>query len=459
MLKHIVLILFLVIQPMFAWAESNVDSPTNAEQNTARPSQLIMSAVDAVQIARKLIDVGDYEHASQILTKMPQTTDTPVEIERWYLIAQIFQRQGDYDNAIKIYRQLLDEQPDLSKIRYELALCYMAKEQWYRADYHLRLAMAGNNIPDAVKQQMMYYRYVARQNKRWNIWLNFGAAPDNNVNQASGGKDCVLYNGWILCNPLPEPDKAIGYNFSLGGNYEFILSDHWRLKNEANIYTNIYDKHKYDDLYLSFATGPRYIWNRGDIWLAGIALRRWYGWERYNWSSGAKLDTHYDWTRKLSTGLSLRFLNNIYDYYGDYMDGQSYGVAPYTTYSIDSTKYMVLRGGVDRDVAKNKAYTNWRYSTGIGFGAEIPWGFNIYFEPSFSWLKYDGARYVAENLVYQPIIERDFMQHYMFSISNNKFDFHGFVPTLTISYSKRNSNIHSREYDKWATEFTMRQRF
>ena len=106
MIKRIVLILLLLIQPMFAWAESNVDSPTNVEQNTSRPSQLIMSAVDAVQIARKLIDMGDYEHASQILTKMPQTTDTPVEIERWYLIAQIFQRQGDYDNAIKILEEL-----------------------------------------------------------------------------------------------------------------------------------------------------------------------------------------------------------------------------------------------------------------------------------------------------------------------------------------------------------------
>jgi len=134
-------------------------------------------------------------------------------------------------------------------------------------------------------------------------------------------------------------------------------------------------------------------------------------------------------------------------------------VAPYTTYSIDSTKYLVLRGGVDRDTAKNKAYTNWKYSTCIGFGAEIPWGFSVYLEPAFIWLNYDGPRYVAENLVYQPIIERDFMQHYTFSISNNKFDFNGFVPTLTVSYSKRNSNIHSREYDKWTTEFTMRQRF
>jgi len=443
-----------MIQPMFAWAESNVQ-----QLNAPQSKQLLMTALDAVQIAKKLIDSGDYEHAGQILTMMPQTDDVSIETERWYLIAQIFQRDGDYDNAIRIYKQLLDERPDLDKVRYELALCYMAKEQWYRADYHLRLAMAGKDIPDIIKQQMMYYRYIARQNKRWNVWLNFGAAPDNNVNQASGGKDCVLHDGWVYCNPLPEPERAVGYNLTLGGNYEFVLSDNWRLKNEANIYSNIYDKHKFDDLYLSFASGPRYIWERGDVWVAGLATRRWYGWERYNWSVGAKIDTHYDWTRKLSTGLSLRILDNNYDDSGVFMNGQTYDAMPYMVYSVDSTKYFILRTGIDRDTAKNHAYANWRYNVGLGFGAEIPWGFSIYLEPSFSWTNYDEARYVAKDLVYQPIIEHDFTQHYTVSISNNKIDYWGFVPTFTVAYTNRDSNIHSREFDKWSIEFTMRQRF
>ena len=45
------------------------------------------------------------------------------------------------------------------------------------------------------------------------------------------------------------------------------------------------------------------------------------------------------------------------------------------------------------------------------------------------------------------------------SVSNNKFDIWGFVPTMTVSYTKKDSNIHAREYEKWTAEFTMRQRF
>ena len=63
---------------------------------------------------------------------------------------------------------------------------------------------------------------------------------------------------------------------------------------------NTYNNHNYDDLYLSISTGPRYIWSRGDVWLAAIGARRWYGLEKYNWSYGTRLDVNYDFSRKVS---------------------------------------------------------------------------------------------------------------------------------------------------------------
>lgn len=454
--------MFVLCPGIKSWAVDDNDINI-ATEKSGDETTLTMTALDAVKLAGRLVDTGDYEHANQILIMMPETNNLPVEIERWYLIAQIAQRSGDYDTAIKIYRKILDDQPDLVKIRYELALCYMAKKQWYRADYHLRLAMAGADIPPNVKQAMMYYRWVARQNKNWNVWFNFGAAPDNNVNQASGERLCGLWNGWFSgCSNSTKPEEAIGYNVVLGGNYEFKLSENWRWKNEANVYSNMYDKKEYDDLYLSASTGPRYVWERGDVWLAGIAARRWYGREEYNWSAGLKLDTNYDFTRKLSAGLSLRVLDNKYDKY-DYMDGQTYSSNARVSYSLDATKYIILHGGVDRDTAKIDSYADWRYSTGVGFGAVLPWGFHIYLEPSFMWTNYDAPRWtvVSKNniLQWEQITERDFLQRYSVSLSNNKFDIWGFVPTITISYTHRDSNIKNREYDKTTIEFSFQQRF
>ena len=325
--------------------------------------------------------------------------------------------------------------------------------------------MAGQDIPLQVKQQMMYYRWIARKNKNWNVWFNFGVAPDNNVNQASDYELCGIYGGFSGCANTDKPVKAVGYNFMLGGNYEFRMSEHWRWKNEGNLYTNVYNKHDFDDLYLTGSSGPRYVWNNGDIWLAATGSRRWYGWDKYNRAFGGRLDTNYDWTRKLSTGFSFRIMDNKYDNddYADVLNGQTYSTNGRISYSLDATKYLILRGGVDRDTAKRDYYANWRYSTAIGFGSELPWGFHVYIEPSVYWTNYDAARYfvvIQDNRITQKkMTEHDFTQRYAVSVSNNKFDIWGFVPTLTFSYTNRDSNVKNREYDKTTIEFTMQQRF
>ena len=446
-MKRLLLILALLIQPIFCvWAESNT-------------KEFTVSTLDAVKFAGDLVEKGNLDTAEQILTKIPKMNNLSLEIERWFLLGQIAVRRGDYNTAIDIFRKILDDQPDLARVRFELALCYMKMGYWYRADYHLRLAMAGKDLPDNVNQMMAYYRYLIRQNKRWNIWFNFGAAPDNNVNQATGGTECVNTIFGPMCRELLEPESAVGINFILGGNYEFKFGEHWRWKSDANIYTNIYNKHKFDDLYLSTSTGPRYVWNNGDVWLAGVVARRWYGWDEYNWSLGGKLDTNYDFTRKLSGGLSLRVLNNKYDEYGPWMNGQTYSANSRLSYSLDATKYIILRGGIERETAKDDIYANWRPSVGVGFGVALPYGFDVYMEPSFYWTKYDGERWVVDDGNFTKKIAKDFNQRYSVSLSNHKFDIWGFVPTLTVSYTKRDSNIWQREYDKYTAEFTFQQRF
>lgn len=456
MLKKII-VLVLLIQPMFSWAESKDAVDPQGDEKSVM--EITVSPVDAVKIAGDLVYQGKYEGALQILTKMPETKNLSVEIERWYLLAQIEQRRGNVDEAIKIYRKILQDQPDLVKVRYELALCYMYQKKWYRADYHLRLAMAGDDLPDEVRRAMTYYRYVVRQNKNWDVWFNFGAVPDSNINQVAGGEECVTNEYGTFCRQLPEPVSAVGYNLILGGNYEFKFGEHWRWKSDANLYTNIYKQHDYDDVYFGMSSGPRYVWRDGDIWTAATASRRLYGWDGYNWSYGGKVDFNYDLSRRWAAGLNFTFLNNIYDEYAEYMNGQTYAINPSISYSFDASKYLVLRIGTLRDITKNNIYQHWRHSVALGFGSELPWGFHLYIEPSFAWANYDGARWGVRNAQFVQITERDFTQRYGVSLSNSKISIFGFVPTITFDYTQRDSNIKNRGFHKTALEFHLKQRF
>lgn len=421
--------------------------------------EITLTTHQVLQLAGRMVDVGDFDQAGRILGAMPPIHNAALETERWFLLAQIAQQRGDYDTAVRIYTKILDAQPNLARVRFELAVCYMHAHKWHRADYHLRLAMAGNDLPENARTIMNYYRYVIRQNKNWNVWFNFGAAPDNNINNSAGGTECIMTMFGMMCRELDAPESAIGSNLSLGGNYEFKLSQHWRWKSDAAVYSNVYDKHDYDDLYLALATGPRYVWGDGDVWLSAIGARRWYGWDAYNWSAGVRLDTNYDFTRRMSGGLYLRFMNNRYDEYGDFLDGQTYSATARVTYSFNASVYLMARGGITREVARNDIYSYWQPNISVGIGAELPWGFHVYAEPSVYWTRYDAPRWVVWDARFAQITEHDFTQRYALSVSNNKLDVWGFVPTITVSYTRRDSNIWQREFNKTAFEFSMQQRF
>ena len=85
----------LMFLPMVSWAESSV--PKNKSE-----TEITMTTTQAMQLAGALVDKGDFERATQILTKTPKMNNVALEIERWFLLAQIAQKQGDYDSVRRL---------------------------------------------------------------------------------------------------------------------------------------------------------------------------------------------------------------------------------------------------------------------------------------------------------------------------------------------------------------------
>lgn len=94
-MKYLKILFVLIFLPMVSWAESSV--PKNKSE-----TEITMTTTQAMQLAGALVDKGDFERATQILTMTPKMGNVALEIERWFLLAQIAQKQGDFETAIKI---------------------------------------------------------------------------------------------------------------------------------------------------------------------------------------------------------------------------------------------------------------------------------------------------------------------------------------------------------------------
>ncbi|MDR2051257.1 MAG: surface lipoprotein assembly modifier [Deltaproteobacteria bacterium] len=443
--------LLLLVFSSGAWGETPASRAEELESLSLSPLQI-------VRIARKLIEDGETGAARVLLSKAAFSSQE-LEIERLYLLGLLSEKEGDLDEAIEIFHRILDRHPALARVRLELALTYMAQGSWYRADYHMRLAGASEDLPEGVPENIKLLLYIIRQNKNWDVWFNFGLAPDNNVNSSQGGEECIATIFGVLCRQLPESEKAVGVNLSLGGNYEYKFDRDWGLKNDLMLFSNTYDESDYDDLYLAASTGPRYVYPRGDVWVAFTASRRYLGHKPFSYSTGVKIDASHDFTNRLSAGLSLKYSPTRYDDYGDILDGDTRGASARLTCMLGASTYAGLKAGIEKEYTRDKIYTNRRITLGVNFGAELPAGFRLYIEPSVLFTGYDRARWTVKDYDFKQIKEKSVTWRYLFSVSNNKIDFWGFTPQILYSYTRRNSNIWQREYAKHALEFSMQRLF
>lgn len=211
------------------------------ETSQAHETQTILTMPheQVLTFAKELISKGQLENARKALLAKPYDAKE-LEIERLYLLAQIAELEHKYNEAIDIYYFILNYQPDIPNIRFRLAELYLKQEDWWRADYHYRLALANKDLPQLIQYRIKQALYYIRQNKNWNLWFNFGVAPDNNVNNTTSGEQCVITMFGVMCNTLDEPEKDVGFNVTIGGNYEYKLSENWRIRNEAMVYNATY---------------------------------------------------------------------------------------------------------------------------------------------------------------------------------------------------------------------------
>ena len=428
------------------------------KSNDNETTVVTMTHEQTLTFAQELIEKNKLEDAKKVLLLKP-FQQKELEIERLYLLAQIATKENKIDEAIDIYYFILEHQPNISNIRFRLAELYLIRKDWIRADYHYRLALADEKLPIPIQIRIKQALYYIRQNKNYNFWFNFGIAPDNNVNNTTSGEQCVMTMFGPMCNTLDDPEKDVGLNITVGGNYEFKLSDNWRFRNEALIYSLKYQDKKYDDIYLSYVLGLKYVYNKGDVFFGPTFSKRFLGHKAYNYTTGFMVDTGYDLTKQLNARLYLAYTPTHYDDYGDILNGDVKTARLRMFYALDSSKYLIFKTGYEYEKTKDKTYTNDRVNLALGFGADVPWGFHVYVEPSVLFTNYKGKRWTVKDYEFKEIKEWDITQRYSVSLSNRKISLWGLMPVLTYSYTDKKSNIWQREYQKSLIELSIQKRF
>lgn len=353
--------------------------------------------------------------------------------ERTFRDAMTSYSAGDYRRAEALFRRILERNPRLVRVRLELARALYMQRSDEEADYHFSLAAAERPLPQ-VARNITRFREAIRARRALRASLEFGFAPDSNINSATG-KQTVDIQG-LAFQLDPSARRKSGTGRFVGGEASVRLDRLGPVPIHlvAHGRWTQYGRHGFDDAYAAIEAGPEFRVAGGRLRAAATGLRRWYGGQPLVTSLGAHLDYERLAGDRWALGASLSVRRNDYARRSDF-DGWDAEARLSARRPLGRTALGFAWAGAQRGRTNDPGQAYWKAAAGIGLLKEIRWGLR----PQVS---VDIARQVNDG----PLApfghrRRDWLLRSSISIYKRDWNVGGLAPSLSVSVTRNASTI------------------
>jgi outer membrane protein len=239
-------------------------------------AQATLPDIDA---SKRMILAGRPQDAKVILDNLASLhPDSPDVL---FLLADIAVSEQDYDRAIELYRRILVREPNLTRVRLELARTFFLVRDDETAEYHFRLAQGASDLPPEVAANIEKFLDAIRARKDWRIDLTVAAAPDTNINTGPDAEIVVIGGLPYRLSGTARRTSGLGLSSSLGGEYVAGLSDTIQMRAGGQIWRAEYSGDDFDDTIANGFAGPHFLFDQGEVSVLASGWRRWYAGEPY----------------------------------------------------------------------------------------------------------------------------------------------------------------------------------
>lgn len=352
-----------------------------------------------------------------------------------YSEAVVAENKGDMKTAIRLYREMLSQNPDLTPTRFRLAAALFADNQDEAADDQFKKIQADPKLPPEINALSEQYREALQKRQAWSFSGYFQYLQDNNINNAPKDRE---YNGWETAKP--EKAHGVGYGVSVSKDTPLPNGHFWRITADADgeFY---WDNHQYDELTVRVTTGGGHKNLRSEVAVLPFFEKKWYGGKTYAHTPGLRVAGKYNINANWQASAAAEYSRKKQKQY-QYLNGDSYLTSATLLYMPNPQRYFV--GGVDwsMETAEDKSDAYHRFGGRAGWGEE--WGKGI---STFLLLGAAHRTYHADAFL---LDERRRNKEYTVNASVwlRNVHFYGITPRLTFRYQRFDSNHFAYDYQK-----------
>lgn len=425
-------------------------------QESGDPNTQHVVVVNPIETAKALVARGDYAAAATILDALAQA-DPKVQAaidnrEVEFLRGQIAFGQGRHEDAARIYRDLLYDDPELTRVRLELGRTLFALRRDDEAEHQFELALSGDSLPNPALDNIEQFLLQISERKVWRTRFSFALVPDSNINQATDAQTVDLFGLPFTLSEDARETSGIGIFSSAGVEWRPRLGKGLRFSADLQGQRTDYEGAAFDDTVASFAVGPEFALGRSYLTLAATGFRRWFGGGAYNAGIGgtATLFVRPLHRLRLRAEVGLRHLE--YDLQPE-RDGAVLGLQINPIFALNSASQLSAVIGFNREFAE---LTFWRSNAerfGVGYYREMPFGLVAELRPEFVRRRFDAL---------QPAFGRrreDKMLEIATRLQKRDMRIFGLIPTIEILFQRNISNIDLYDFSRLRAQIGLTKRF
>ena len=404
----------------------------------------------AMAEARALMGAGRFDEALAVLRPLTAGDEVYAEVVFLFGLAAIeasrhqrdeADREALLDEAIAALHALLIVQPNLVRVRLELARAFFYKEEDSLARRHFERVLAGD-VPDAVKANVQRFLSQIRARRRWTAYVGASLVPDSNIGGASDDETILIE---VFGQELPFtrnaedlPTSGVGVSIWAGAGYEYPLRNRLRLRAGVDIAQKEHTGRRFDDTHLAVHAGPRWLIDqRTALSVLANASRRWVGGSVEHDAAGARIEARRRLTNRVSASVHGSWLDRDYRGGGS-QDGPAVDLSLNGTLRISPTVDFTSAIGHSEQRTRSTRLRNQSRRLRAGLNVALPRGFSMGASAQVRWTDYPDWQFFG---VSSP--REDRTRSLSLSFHKRDFTLYGFSPQLVVTHERRDSTAQA----------------
>ncbi len=332
------------------------------------------------------MNAGRFKEAHELLAANLDANRDDLDIR--FMLGQCAMQLKRPAEAVEHYQAMLAKNPDLPRVRLELARAYLALGERDKAREEFRSVQATNPPPTVGENIQRFLDSIAAQ-RPWQARVAASFLYDSNVNTGPDSSVSAL-PGFNLSGMTGKSDHAWGLTGNF--NYTHAIDPGFAWQAEISAYILDYNRQdQSDQQILSASTGP--AWKR-DKWVISTPLIIDYvevGHDYYNHSLGLAPQVRYALDKQTSVNAGLSFAENAYRRNSSDRDGKAYALNVSVRRQLEGGGFIQPGLRLGKEETGQDYFDASSYGVSLGWFTRLPWEVSLYVQPSVTRVEYGGA--------------------------------------------------------------------